>query len=202
MVQASEICFQLPPPSAWIFFSTVESRQFTQWIVLLCLYDCPMVLFFPLNRLRNGYLFIRLRRKWNRIRRQPKVWAFGKWRKLIRGKRKKIVVRIGRGFRRIKCRRGRLFLRTKNKRWSRLRPRNRTTRRKGRLRRRKIRYLRKKLRRIRRYKRRYRLQMRRLRRFRRKTSPLKLRYRNKTRFIYRWKRYWTVRVAGRRRRIR
>ncbi|XP_015755446.1 PREDICTED: uncharacterized protein LOC107334988 [Acropora digitifera] len=153
-------------------------------------------------RLRNGYLFIRLRRKWNRIRRQPKVWAFGKWRKLIRGKRKKIVVRIGRGFRRFKCRRGRLFLRTKNKRWSRLRPRNRTTRRKGRLRRRKIRYLRKKLRRIRRYKRRYRLQMRRLRRFRGKTTPLKLRYRNKTRFIYRWKRYWTVGVAGRRRRIR
>lgn len=165
-------------------------------------YDCRMILFFPLNRLRNGYLFIRLRRKWNRIRRQPKVWAFGKWRKLIRGKRKKIVVRIGRGFRRFKCRRGRLFLRTKNKRWSRLRPRNRTTRRKGRLRRRKIRYLRKKLRRIRRYKRRYRLRMRRLRRFRRKTTLLKLRYRNKTRFIYRWKRYWTVRVAGRRRRIR
>ena len=163
--------------------------------------NCCVFVFFASNRLRrNGFIYVWLPERGVLIRRRPFVWLFGKWQKIFRHKGR-IQILIGRKYRPFKSRHGRFFYRVGRK-WTRLISRDRKEQKRRSQRRRKARRYRRKLRRIRRYRRRHLRRMRRLRRFRRQTSPLKIHFHGKTRYIYTWRGRWNFRVAGRLRKIR
>ena len=136
---------------------------------------------------RRRYIkpYIRIRKRWCRIRRR----------------RGKITVRVRGRYRRFKLLRGTPAFR-KGRKWRRIRYRGRISRRRRHQRRRK--YLRKlrKLRRFRRYRRRMRRKRRRIRRSKRLSSSFMIYYRGKRRVVFRWKGRLTFRLGGKRRRIR
>ena len=156
---------------------------------------------FAYSRYRRGKILIRYGKRYRVIRRQPQFLIKRRWRpsRRYRGTSR---VKVGRKYRPIRFIRRRLVYRI-GKKWRRISYRRRRKgRKRRRQRKRKYRRYRRKIRRIRRNQRRNRRRNRRIRRFRRRNSTLKIYYRKKTRIIYRWKGRLTVRLGGRRRKIR
>lgn len=150
---------------------------------------------FPYGRYENrtGRLSYWLGKRRRYIRSRPQFLIKRRWR-LARRVRGKIRVRVGRGYQRIKVKRGRPLFQARKPTWKRSsykRKKSRTLRR----------YMRR-TRQLRRDRRRQRRVDRSIRRRRRRISPLKIHYRGKTRKIYKWKGNLTFRLMGRRRKIR
>lgn len=136
---------------------------------------------------RRRYIkpYIRIKRRWCRIRRR----------------RGRVTVKLRGRYRRFKLIRGIPAFR-KGRKWRRIRYRTRISRRRRRQRKRKYRRNLRRLRRLRRYRRRMRRRRRRIRRSRRRNSSFMIYYHRKRRVVFRWKGRLTFRLGGRRRRIR